>query len=505
VTLAQAIRVSRHSVRPKAEGQHITRSDLLLHPRHFRGRHHAATILAIVLVAVVAFRLFPTREVTVLNDGEAVQVSATFNPQSEGLAAASVDLAKGDRVLFADGGRHSSVAVQRARDVRIELDGKAVTVRTQATTVNGALAAAGVSLRPGDLVYFEGQLTSPRGPLMAPAFVSANPASAVQPARASDASVHLSVRRARPVTVYVDTIRTDLATAATTVEGLLADLGMTVREGDLVRPGLAAPVSAGMTVRLGKARTITLKIDGKEQALYTTVSTVGDILRLLNLDPAPDELLDPPRETFVTNGMTLVIGLNRIVEESETTPISPGVAYEVDTSLPAGTVRIVPGLAGSRLTTYRVSYKNGQVISKTQIGSSSVTQAPIPARNITGPRPAGAASRPILSAPDYNGPYIRKLIVDATWYNASHGGKAVGDPWYGRTATGAHLEQGICAVDPSVIPLGTLMYIPKYGKCEAADVGGAIVGAHVDLGFPESVGDPGWGFQTVEIYILPPP
>lgn len=503
--MAQAIRVSRHSVRAKAEGQHITRSDLLLHPRHFRGRHHAATILAIVLVAVVAFRLFPTREVTVLNDGAAVQVSATFNPQTEGLAAASVDLAKGDRVLFADGGRHSSVAVQRARDVRIELDGRALTVRTQASTVNGALAAAGVSLRPGDLVYAEGQLTSPRGPLASPALVSANPAAAAASARSGDSHVQLAVVRARPVTVYVDTIRTDLATAATTVEGLLSDLGMTVREGDLVRPGLAAPVSAGMTVRLGKARTITLKIDGKEQALYTTVTTVADVLRLLNLDPGPDELLSPPRDTFVTNGMTLVIGLNRIVEESENTPITPGVAYEVDTSLPTGTVKIIPGVAGTRLTTYRVSYKNGEVISRTQLGNSSITQSPVPARNITGPRSVGAAARSVLNAPDYTGPYSRKLTVLATWYNASHGGKERGDPWYGRTATGAQLVQGICAVDRSVIPFGTLMYIPRYGTCLAADVGGGIIGAHIDLGFPEEVGDPGWGSQVVEIYILPPP
>ncbi len=89
-----------------------------------------------------------------------------------------------------------------------------------------------------------------------------------------------------------------------------------------------------------------------------------------------------------------------------------------------------------------------------------------------------------------------------TWYNASHGGKSRDDPAYGITATGVRVDKGICAVDPSVIPLGTWMYIPGYGLCLAADVGGGVKGYHVDLGFPESVGDPGWGKRVLDIYIL---
>ncbi len=496
--MAQAIRVSREHARPKAKAQHITRSDLLLHPLHFRGRHHAATIFAILLVAVVAFRLFPSREVTVLSNGEAVQVNATFDPRSEGLAAASVALAPGDRVHVADGGRHSSVAVQRARDVRVEVDGRTLEFRTQATTVSGALASAGVDLLPGDLVYFDRQLTSGRGPLSSPALASRAPGIVASSQRAG-----LSIERARPVTVYVDTLRMELSSAAPTVEGVLRDLGITVREGDLVRPGLAAPISAGMTVRLGKARTITVRIDGKEQSLYTTAYTVADVLRLLNLDPGPDELLEPARESSVANGMTVVVGLNRVVEEDEPTPIAPGVLYDTDNTLPAGKVVVIPGTAGIRLTKYRVTYKNGQVVGpRIQIGSSVVGQAPIPTRNVAGPRPVGAASRPTLSSPEYTGPYSRKLVVDSTWYNASHGGKERNDPWYGRTSQGVQLDYGVCAVDPTVIPMWTKMWIPNYGICIAADVGGAIKGAHIDLGFPESAGNPGWGRQTVEIIII---
>ena len=96
--MAQALRSPRYRGRTKAAGQHITRSDLLVHPRHFRGRHHAATIFVVIVLAVVGFRLFPEQEVTVVHDGQSYRVSAMFQPESEALAAADVTLRPGDRV-----------------------------------------------------------------------------------------------------------------------------------------------------------------------------------------------------------------------------------------------------------------------------------------------------------------------------------------------------------------------------------------------------------------------
>src|SRR6478672_2208182 len=51
----------------------------------------------------------------------------------------------------------------------------------------------------------------------------------------------------------------------------------------------------------------------------------------------------------------------------------------------------------------------------------------------------------------------------------------------GKTATGLPVGPGIVAVDPGVIPLGTRMTIPGYGEGVAADVGGGIKGARIDV------------------------
>ena len=83
----------------------------------------------------------------------------------------------------------------------------------------------------------------------------------------------------------------------------------------------------------------------------------------------------------------------------------------------------------------------------------------------------------------------RQLTVSATCYDLP-----------GRTATGMPVGQGVVAVDPSVIPLGTRMYVPGYGHGVAADVGGGIQGDIIDLWMTPSQ-CAAWGRRTVTITI----
>jgi 3D (Asp-Asp-Asp) domain-containing protein len=71
----------------------------------------------------------------------------------------------------------------------------------------------------------------------------------------------------------------------------------------------------------------------------------------------------------------------------------------------------------------------------------------------------------------------------------------------GTTATGLPVGPGIVAVDPAVIPLGTRMTIPGYGEGVAADTGGEIKGARIDLWFPTRKQALAWGWRTVTITI----
>jgi 3D (Asp-Asp-Asp) domain-containing protein len=83
----------------------------------------------------------------------------------------------------------------------------------------------------------------------------------------------------------------------------------------------------------------------------------------------------------------------------------------------------------------------------------------------------------------------RTMVVSATCYDLP-----------GHTATGMPVGWGVIAVDPTVIPLGTKLYVPGYGKGVAADIGGAIKGAIIDLWMPWTSCEQ-WGRRTVTITV----
>jgi len=69
----------------------------------------------------------------------------------------------------------------------------------------------------------------------------------------------------------------------------------------------------------------------------------------------------------------------------------------------------------------------------------------------------------------------------------------------GNTATGVPTSPGVVAVDPSVIPLGTRMYVPGYGEGVAADTGSAVQGRTIDVWFESCAQAIAWGRKTVTI------
>lgn len=71
------------------------------------------------------------------------------------------------------------------------------------------------------------------------------------------------------------------------------------------------------------------------------------------------------------------------------------------------------------------------------------------------------------------------------------------------TYQGTYLRRGLCAVDPSVIPLGTRIYVPGYGEALADDIGGAIQGNRVDLAMDTLDEAFTWGVQRLTVYVLP--
>jgi 3D (Asp-Asp-Asp) domain-containing protein len=92
-------------------------------------------------------------------------------------------------------------------------------------------------------------------------------------------------------------------------------------------------------------------------------------------------------------------------------------------------------------------------------------------------------------------------------------GYCLGDPYSSITKTGAALiDRGAAqiggipiftiAVDPKVIPLGSLMYIDSLGLGIATDTGRAIRGTLIDVCFSNSKQAKAWGRREVIVTVI---
>ena len=133
--------------------------------------------------------------------------------------------------------------------------------------------------------------------------------------------------------------------------------------------------------------------------------------------------------------------------------------------------------------------------------ASSSVQAPV--SQITDSSVAAVVTAPVVTVtaptvtetPAAQG---KALVVSATAYSRHEAGLS------NFTATGIDLSVNpmVIAVDPSVIPLGSLVNVPGYGIAIAGDTGGAIVGNKIDLHMENLNAALAFGRQTLTITIL---
>jgi 3D (Asp-Asp-Asp) domain-containing protein len=136
-------------------------------------------------------------------------------------------------------------------------------------------------------------------------------------------------------------------------------------------------------------------------------------------------------------------------------------------------------------TTTRPQVKQAHITPSTKAGSHLIGEARLPAAT---PPPAPHVTRP---APPKQPARIPLGTFMVTCYDLT-----------GHTATGALVGPESVAVDPSVIPLGTRIYVPGIGERSADDTGGLIIGDHIDIWEPTYSQCADWGARYVPIYRL---
>ncbi|MED0997282.1 cell wall-binding protein EntC [Bacillus mobilis] len=118
-----------------------------------------------------------------------------------------------------------------------------------------------------------------------------------------------------------------------------------------------------------------------------------------------------------------------------------------------------------------------------------------------------ATQQPVAKENETSAPSSsRELQVVATAYTADplENGYKAGDQV--KSALGHNLTANpnmkLIAVDPSVIPLGSKVWVEGYGVAIAGDTGGAIKGHKIDVLMPDKGTSSNWGRKTVTVKVL---
>ncbi|TDC09728.1 DUF348 domain-containing protein [Nonomuraea longispora] len=117
----------------------------------------------------------------------------------------------------------------------------------------------------------------------------------------------------KEVVVVVDGEQAAVRGFAGTVEEVLADAGISVGTGDVVRPAVRERVADGGVIEVHRARPLTVTVDGRTSTHLVTATNVADALTELDIEPANGTLSAPPGRAVPLSGMALTVHTRREV------------------------------------------------------------------------------------------------------------------------------------------------------------------------------------------------
>ncbi|WP_040750640.1 transglycosylase family protein [Nocardia transvalensis] len=289
----------------------------------------------------------------------------------------------------------------------------------------------------------------------------------------------LAIMHRKTVTVVIDGQESSFTTMSGDVRGVLKAAGFGLGNRDVVFPSAGDVVLDGATVKLNRARQVSLTMDGRVTKVWTTGATVADALTQLNIPsdvfvspsrpttlplegaslavtsprtvlladngeapgyvrmaaPTVGELLqvqgvplidqdsvEPPASTTLKDGMKITVTRKRVENRVERVALDPTDNEIEDPELNMSrTVVENPGKPGVQDVTFAVSIVNGEEVDKQPISNKVI----VPAQ----PKTVRKGAKPGTEVP----PVRDGAVWDALAQCESHGNWAIntGNGFYG--------------------------------------------------------------------------
>lgn len=325
---------------------------------------------------------------------------------------------------------------------------------------------------------------------------------------ATTAGTQLYTLLGKNIEVYDNGTKMVATTMGYDVQQALEQLGITVGEADFIDQPPTNLLSGGTslnTVTIKRAVPLTVTADGETRKIMSWRGTVAEVIGDQGLLLGEFDRLDGiSGDASVAEGMNirLIRVKHETITESEVIPYD--VTETANNTMNEGETKVLQaGVDGILNRYFQIVYEDGQAVARTFLEEKIALQ-PVQQLVEYGTVKNFTNSRGDLVR------YRKIMDMQATAYTASFSdtGKSPGDYGFGVTRTGITAREGVIAVDPTVIPLGTRVYVevpgsaPDYGFAIAADIGSAIKGKLIDLYFDTTYTAQQWGRRSVRVYIL---
>lgn len=241
---------------------------------------------------------------------------------------------------------------------------------------------------------------------------------------------------------------------------------------------------SGDGLHILRAFTVPVTADGQTTQVVMTQGTVADALQKAGVEPGPEDWVEPALDASAEG---CEVTVTRVEYREYTQPeVIPMQTQQVETSLfyrcKDYTKTVQEGVDGLDVVTYRETWADGELVATEEV-RRDMAEAMVPAiTKVYGETvPVSRFEGPeIVDGQPVEGVAEVFTSQRATGYSASPTAKG---------ASGRRLTYGTVAVNPNVIPYGSLLYITSddgrfvYGYAYAADTGTALMNGHafIDL------------------------
>ncbi|HSB65149.1 MAG TPA: ubiquitin-like domain-containing protein [Anaerolineales bacterium] len=434
--------------------------------------------LGVLIIASLAVGLGLRKSITLSIDGQPQSVSTYAFTVGDLLNDKGIPLSPSDQLSPALGAwlkNNTTIRLVHAIPIQILADGKITTIYSPERKGSTLIEQAGIMLNPGDLLLSGGKNVSVEQvfPLDTP-------------------SISLQLVRAVSFSLTENGKLKAITSTAPNLAAALWSAGYSLYASDLLDPDPTTLLTDGLSATLTHSRTVTIRTQAGIVSSRTAASTVGQALQAAHLSlQGLDYSLPSPDKPVPADG---AIRLVRVTEQVsiEQTQLPYDTEFQPDSQLELDSQSILQaGEYGIRAKRVRIRYEDGVEASR-NVESEWVARPPQT-------RIIGYGTSLVMHTITVDGvsiQYWRSLSMYATSYHPSEVGNI--------TASGMPLKKGVVAVDTSLIPFYTQLYVPGYGEAVAGDIGGGVIGRWIDLGYSDDDYVPWHSWVTV-YFLWPPP